>query len=82
MSVFARKINSAGCIYLIVFWRCIYAIRCIKKRHTARCIHEMQVILSVLSSIWRPMDAKWHELYSVEHLVYIYCTHSTGMYCS
>ena len=29
--------------------RCIDAVGCIKKRHAPRCIHKMQVILSVLA---------------------------------
>ena len=42
-----EKENAAGCIYLIEFWRCINSLRCVKKRHAARCIHKMQAILSV-----------------------------------
>ena len=31
----------------INFLRCINAVGCVKKRHTPRCIHKMQAILSV-----------------------------------
>ena len=31
----------------IHFLRCINAVGCVKKRHTPRCIHKMQTILSV-----------------------------------